>query len=301
MDVNYMLRYRTFESLLADVQQDLRSISTLGIIEPNQLIKIAIKCNYDLGLRIHQTKGKVLEISYGKTKLPNDFYKLNYAFLCGSKTVTYHEVGGTNIEEVDVVQYQDWPEDQKFACDISPGATTNIIKCGKEFALVQHCKTHTSTYDYIYKIRFIPSKHVDCDCPNLNMMCDDEAYIQDGYIYTNVDSGNLYINYEGNLEDEDGNLLVPDHPFLNEYYEYALKQRILENLIMDGNENVKLQFELITGQLRAARNNALSIVRTPNFSEMHMVWQANRKAMYSRYYDMFKSHNIPATFKRDNT
>ena len=30
------------------------------------------------------------------------------------------------------------------------------------------------------------------------------------------------------MESEDGDLLVLDQPYCNEYYEYALKQRILE-------------------------------------------------------------------------
>jgi hypothetical protein len=53
-------------------------------------------------------------------------------------------------------------------------------------------------------------------------------------------------------------------------------------------------------EYRAARNNALSIVNTPNFSEMAKVWAMNRKAMYSRYYDMFKSHFYPGDFKINN-
>jgi hypothetical protein len=99
----------------------------------------------------------------------------------------------------------------------------------------------------------------------------------------------VYINYLGNLEDDNGNLLVLDHPMCNEYYEYALKQRILENLYMNG-EDVAQKMQLIEQRLRAARNNALSIVNTPNFKEMYELWKNNRRAMYARYYDMFKSH-----------
>jgi hypothetical protein len=75
---------------------------------------------------------------------------------------------------------------------------------------------------------------------------------------------------------------------INEYYEYALKQRLLENLYMNG-EDVTQKMQLIEQRLRAARNNALTIVNTPDFGEMYKLWQANRKAQYSRYYNMFKS------------
>jgi len=78
-----------------------------------------------------------------------------------------------------------------------------------------------------------------------------------------------------------------DNPFVNEYYEYALKQRILENLYMNG-EDVVQRIQLIEQRLRAARNNALTIVNTPDYEEMKKLWETNRKAMYGKYYDMFK-------------
>jgi hypothetical protein len=92
------------------------------------------------------------------------------------------------------------------------------------------------------------------------------------------------------MTNENGELLVPDHDLLNEYYEYALKQRILENLFMNG-EDVTQRLSLIEQKLRAARNQALSLVNTPNFKEMEQMWWTNRRAMYSKYYDMFKSYS----------
>ena len=91
------------------------------------------------------------------------------------------------------------------------------------------------------------------------------------------------------MEDEDGNLLVLDHPMINEYYEYAIKQRVLENLYMNG-EDVAQRMQLIEQRLRAARNYALTIVNTPDYAEMKNLWETNRRAQYAKYYDMFKSY-----------
>ena len=92
------------------------------------------------------------------------------------------------------------------------------------------------------------------------------------------------------MSDGDGNLLVPDHELLNEYYEYALKSRIFENLFLNG-ENVAQRMQLVDQRLRGARNNALSLVNTPNFKELEQMWAANRTAMYGKYYNMFMSHS----------
>ncbi len=61
MDYNYTLKYRTFESLLEDVKVDLRTLTLQNKIEPAQLIKVATRITYDLGLRINMTKETILK------------------------------------------------------------------------------------------------------------------------------------------------------------------------------------------------------------------------------------------------
>jgi hypothetical protein len=48
--------------------------------------------------------------------------------------------------------------------------------------------------------------------------------------------------------------------------------------------------QLIEARYRAARNTALGFINMPNFAEMRQLWETNRRAMYSKYYDMFKSY-----------
>ena len=55
-------KYRTFDQLLEDVMVDFQKYALEGMIEPAQLIKVATRVNYDLGLRIHRTKEIVLDI-----------------------------------------------------------------------------------------------------------------------------------------------------------------------------------------------------------------------------------------------
>ena len=50
------------------------------------------------------------------------------------------------------------------------------------------------------------------------------------------------------------------------------------------------QLQLVESRLRAARNNALSFVNTPDFAEMQKVWTMNRRAQYHNYYNMFLSY-----------
>ena len=131
---------------------------------------------------------------------------------------------------------------------------------------------------------------IDCDCPNLYWQADISGYIKEGWLYTSFETGQVYINYQGMLEDDDGNILVLDHDGINEYYEYALKQRIVENLIMNDEKVSPTKLQLIEQRYRTARNFAMSVVNTPNFNELKKTFKMNRKAMYSKYYDMFRSY-----------
>jgi hypothetical protein len=117
----------------------------------------------------------------------------------------------------------------------------------------------------------------------------DIAQVVDGFLITTFKTGKVYLSYQGAMEAPNGDLLVLDQPYCNEYYEYAIKQRILENMIWQG-ESVTQQLGLVEQRLRSARNNALSFVNTPNFAEMRKVWTMNRRAQYHNYYNMFLSH-----------
>lgn len=280
------LQYRTFDELLNEVSADFVTYSNEAMIEPGQLIKVAQRVNYDLGLRIHGTKEKVLDIEKSKIKLPDDFYVLNYAYLCGKYTVTERVLHGRHTENIilDADTCKRCGEPDPY-CTCEKTYTVECKTGEKIFVqVVEQRKYETRTYETFEPIRIATSTG-RIDATNDH---DRVGYIKNGFIYTNVEEGKLFLSYQGALQDDEGNLLVLDHPMINEYYEYALKQRILENLYIAG-EDVAQRMQLIEQRLRAARNNALSIVNTPDFAEMYKLWQTNRKAMYHKYYNMFKA------------
>ena len=330
MDFNYTLKYRTLDQLLDDVMVDFQVYALENMIDPQTLIKVARRCNYDLGLRINQQKEVLLEVEHGKVKLPDDFYTWNFAFICGEYNVhTGYDIGGTNIQEV---PYREVPStidqcapptvncsvcnanpcNHTAACGVNtlpgnyipdaydpnnPYGDTCIrprvfMNCkGDKYELIQIVKTGaTRTFRNLRPLRMRQSQDIHCDCPNIHYNTLDEGWLKDGYLFTNFQTGRVYLNYQGEMTNENGELLVPDHDLLNEYYEYALKQRIMENLFLNG-EDVAQRMQLVEQRTKAARNNALSLVNTPNFKEMEKLWWTNRRAQYSKYYDMFKSYS----------
>ena len=257
----YNIKYRTFDQLLASVKGDFEAYNLEDLIKPHQLIKVAKRVNKDLGLRISQTKNIVLEIDKGKVKLPDDFNILNYSYMLGKFETTQAVPQGTHVEEVPI----DAPTYQPGTKTIDVCATPDPCPTPEP-----ECPDPCQSPE--------PCGCKACGC-NTWMNCKGQEM--------HFKNGSLYLNYQGMMEDGEGNLLVLDHDLINEYYEYAFKERIIE-ILMGNNETVNVGFaKLIMQKYRDARILANGIVNTPDFDELKEVHDMNRNAMYNKYYKMF--------------
>ena len=306
--MNYTLKYRSFDSLLADVMIDFRKYQQADLINELELIKVARKCNYDLGLRIYRTREVVLEVERGRVRLPEDFYVANYGLVLGRYERKEYLPQGSHTEEViltDLVKiHQDAPpehidtcsepvipeEPEEESCEECPGSCHLDCK-GNQYQLVQKLQYTTRKWTELAPLQLVDETQ-DFNgefCPGKYWEYAYSGTIKDGWLYLSFEVGKVYLNYEADMVDEDGSLLVPDHELLNDYYEYALKQRIIENLIMNDEEINANKIQIIEQRYRAARNNAVSFVNTPNFKELRETYRMNRNAMLSKYYDNFAS------------
>lgn len=269
-----LIQYRTFDELMSAVASDMKSFDLEGFLDPGDFIKIAQRINKELTVKINPEKDTVLHIEKGRCRLPTDFYMVNYAVQCVGGCSIIPIISGVQTEDVLV--------------DRSHGACphTQVSECGQSFQVVQTFKYETRTYRNFRKLRFIDSHGTSPNCPNTQWVSPDTAYIKDGWIYTSVDEADIYMSYTADMVDEDGNLLVLDHPICNEYYEYAIKKRILENMVLNG-EDVVNQLKYIDQQRRNARIEAVTLVNMGDFSEHIANFQMNRRAMYNKYYHQF--------------
>lgn len=285
--MNTEYKYRTFDDLLNSVQLDLKRFDLEGQIEPQSLIKVAMRINHLLGVKIGVAKEKMIPVSKGKAKLPADFDVLNFAFVSSGSTAC-----DTNKEYTYI----------KPECgDI----TTITNECGEEMTVSPRTMLVYETYGAtqtpmglvinskgcschnLVNLRITKPVSVAADCYNIRCVTQLEGYIKDGFLIVNFDEGELYINYQSLMEDEEGNLLVLDHPRVNDFYEYSLKERIIENLLAESEDVVRL-YELYRLKSREARFEALNYIRMPDFNEMRKMWEVNRKAMMHKYYSMFR-------------
>lgn len=309
----YNLRYKTFDQLLSEVKGDFEAYSIEDKIKTHNLLSVAKRVTYDLGLKIFKTKNVILEVEYGRAKLPDDFYILNFLYGLGRFTSKDILPQGTHVEEIPLPVPDYHPGTSSIDICATPPIcpTTEVDPCdpcqapepcgcntcncdtwvnckGQTMTLIQKVKYQVREWTEFYRIKLLgDDKYYDPLCPNKTWYSGNTGYIRDGYIYFSFKTGEVYLNYMGMMEDEQGNLLVLDHDGINPYYEYALKKKILETLLAN-RETVDAHFiKLIMEEYRIARNYAVTIVRTPDFKEMQDTYKRNKTIMFNRYYKMF--------------
>ena len=210
-----------------------------------------------------------------------------------------------------------WDAINGYLCDLPEdcGCTPSIVNTceavnpdpWKQARVQSFCKDRTSElviveersgwnreYTNFVPVTFVPTKYAS-DFSNPDRFPSGtcvQAQIKDGFIYiTGVDCAKLYINYQGTLEDDDGNLLVLDHPMINMYYEAAVKERILQNLYFNTLEQKYNTAWKEAKQIwKEERQRALSISNTPEVYEMQQTYQLMRREKEWRFFNPFSKY-----------
>ena len=264
------IQYRTFQQVLDAVADKLPGYDSENLIQPSQMIRVVTRVNAQLGLRITKTHQDVIAIVHGIIRLPLDYRSWNFAYY-----LTHY-----NTHPI--------PEHKRLI----PNPTRTLdISCRKNICLnkgedsridiIENSATLEHHYQTLSKVTLREHKRLS-DRNNHSV----EGYIEGNHLHLNVSHGYIYMNYEGLLEDEEGNLLVLDHPLVNGYYELRVVQEILDNMYLNG-EDVINKMKLIEARLKEAKKEAYQVVNTPEFEEFEQAHTANRQAMFRKYYGPF--------------
>lgn len=256
--------------LMNSVADDFVGYSLEKLIDPSQLIKIIRKINKQLGLRITRTKETIISFDNWILNLPDNMESLNFAVLCKYFKTTFPGIGGISTEHIEV--------------DENTPASTMVYttECGDIFQIVQ--KNNFTNVEKIYNIE--KRIHIKSSAYQFDKTDVMGVMLSDNFMKLNIDSGKVYLNYEAVLEDDEGNLLVLDHPLVNDYYEYAIKERILENQMFQG-EDVERKLAYLIPKLQMAKREAYGAVNMPEFEELLETNELNRIAFQKKYFWIF--------------
>lgn len=284
------LKFKTFDSLMADIESDLRNYADEGLFDRMNYIRTVRKVNADLGLKIHSEKEDMLEVRDYKATLPLDFLYLQLALGCEVSFVKVPQIRGTQTIQHSSVE-------EEVPVEIIPELKTcNINSCGNTIWITQKIGHKIYKYESLDKLSITKSSWKYCTdtCLNFRFNSGNQmSFAPDGEtVNFSFREGKVYISYLSDMIDCDNNILVLDHPLVNDYYEYAVKKKFFENMELGKEGDFLRDFQLVSEELRKARIAAISFVNTPEYGEIIGMFNANRKRFYNnyiRYFDEYRT------------
>ena len=281
-------KYIKLSELVSSVKSDLYLYADSGLIDDDRIIKIVAECNEKLGQRIYKSRECKITVKNFKSEIPSDLYKVENLIA----TEVLHEIDIDPIVRARQLEFvYEKPKD-----------TTNIITYGK-MACVDSCDNcywvqdrnpRFNTEKRVVFEKFIPlqlSSTVYNKCieysPCTRAKKDYSVDIEDGLFKFSFECGEIYLSYLGNLVSDDNEILIPFHPKLNSYYEFAVKEKILEDIYLNSEADVIQKLQYISQKKREAYAVAWDFANTREVNEWNKIQKKLQAEYYNRWYKMF--------------
>lgn len=277
--------YKPIEELLASVRSDLNIFDDAGLIDETRCYKIIAQCNEKLGEKLHKSKECLISIENYRAPIPNDLWKIENVI--GVKDVEHS--APPNLIPGRHLDFSNNTPDKECNHRIQSA-------CLKEDRECMYVTTTPSKEVIVHTQKLFPLHLSDklinrCEpyCPSTNWHNSlYEVDIEGEEFIFSFKTGKVYICYLGDLQDEDGSLLYPFHPLLNSYYEYAIKEKILEDMFLNSDADVVEKLKYIKEERRKAYYDAYNYIQSSSVNDWSNVMKKRKMEFYKKYYKMFE-------------
>lgn len=285
--MNTPWKYIKLTQLLASVKSDLNLYDDAGMIDEDRVIKVIAECNEKLGQRIYKSRECKIIVKDYKADIPTDLYKIQNIF--ATKTMAkYNTNAFFGARQVEFTETK--PEDETKI--ITYGKMGCVDSCNNCYWVADRREKTTSSeiiYETVFPLSISNSVQNKClpYSPCTKWKGEYQVDIDEQNFNFSFKEGEIYISYLGNLEDEDGEIQIPFHPKLNSYYEYAVKEKILEDLFLNSEADVVEKIKYINEKKREAYAIAWNFVQTRQVNEWTKVQENIQRDYYSKWYKIF--------------
>ena len=279
--------YISFKQLLSSISQDLHLYDDSALIREDTLIKVIHYCNEKLGVRLHSPKQCILKVKNGFAELPSDFWKLEMAFAIQIMDAPQ----SMYMIPPNLVEYTTAPETVK-----QPIVNIRKVACKDMFCNTMWAVKYQNTEPVTRIERIIPlsmsqrcEHHLTQYCPRPRSEYSFD--LEDNVLKFSFKEGEVFISYLGLLEDENGDPMIPFHALLNDYYEYSLKERILENMYLNSEADVLQKLQYVTLKKKEAYLDAWQFTGTPEHGELDRFDKQRSQNFYNKWFKMYTHSN----------
>ena len=294
--------YITLSSLMSSVREDLKLYDEANLINENNVIKIIAECNSKLGERIYKSKAAYIDVKDGYADIPIDLYKIENIFAVADCKAPISS-GGINAHNQ--VLYTDRNSPAYVTADkiipIAKITTSKPIGCDD----CNNCGTCSNCTDYCvsalekediydtYK-RLIPlslSEKVMSSCtdyfPGHNWRGQYSVDLQEGRFKLGFNTGKIFLSWLGNLISDDGEIMIPFHPRLNNYYEYSVKEKILMDIFINSEADVEKKLQFVSKLKSEAYYDAFNYLQTAKAGQWSKMQKQRKIEYFNKWYSAF--------------
>lgn len=284
------LRYKNFDQLMAGIESDLYTFADEGYFDRGKFIKEARRVNADLGLKINIEREEVLDVKDHVALLPPDFMFLQLAVACHVGTIRIPDMEGAKTESHSI----EFPLENR-SCSFGKCDSANCDgPCNNCTWVTQRIGIKTYTFTDIRELQLTESSSSRCAdfCINRHFRrAKDQISIEEDHATFSFREGKVFINYLADMVDENNNILILDHPLVNDYYEYAIKKKFFEMMMLNKEGDFANSYKAMLDELRLAKIRAISFINTPEYGQLIQIFNDNRHRFYKKYIGYFNVSN----------
>jgi len=272
-------KYTTADEIFNRVSASLKSYSDSDLILFDEYYKIIDLCNARLGLRINPTKEVFLKVENGRVDLPIDFHLLELALLVSNQMEVYN----LPIQKTEYLTSR-CPTLNEQSLIEADKCCNFKLECGKVPVLTCEYEKRQIVFKQTFIAPLTEKKYASNDCFNLNVskghilmeITNNQIFI-DG-----IENGYVYLQYTSNMKEEGNIPICVDNEIILNYYEQAIKYEILQDLYINKRLEIAQALQLVERKLILAKNEAISLVSTPEFGELQQIGNFLRR-QYRKY------------------
>lgn len=233
----------TTDQLIAEITSGgMAQYDESGLIDYTSLrrwIKSELK---RFGSNLMDLSEAILKVENNQTKLPENFWQLNWAIKCEA---SHYETEGDEVTLQNSFFFKERTERDMEWNNASETYENKDIRYIREDYYFKNSKaTFYYNQPHLLKLTKGFNKSVcSKDCKNFNVRSSPyEINITGDYINTNFKEGIIYLRYYGLLTDDSGDIIIPEtqHDRLQEYLIYYCRMRILEDLVTGDDDANKI-------------------------------------------------------------
>lgn len=290
--------YMKLSELMAGVKSGLQTLDDSGMIDDDRVIPIVMACNEKLGEKIFRSIQCTTTVDNFKADIPTDMFKIENIFAIST---TANSIIRTN-PLISGARQLEFSLETPINCNTLVGTMTapcpadtctppcTLTDFNKNYYVTSKPKNELLfTYQNIRPLilgKGITNKCTNY-CPSTRWKGEYQADIVNGEFELSFEKGELYISYLGNMIDADGDILIPKHPLLNDYYKYAIIENIFEDMYLNSEADILQRLQYTTEHKKESYSRAWNFINSAQvgqFSKLKKKWEMD---YYNEWYKAF--------------